>query len=96
MLSTLPLRRSPPCWLSRVRLLSEPGAEAAVPKDVEVVTDVSADASPRPNPMPRRDMSPDGLYDNRVGERFARSVTIRVTSAWGGGSPIRIDRIVIE
>ncbi len=82
--------------LSRVRIVSEPTDDASVPKDIEVVTDISDGAVRRPNPMPRRDMSPDGLYDNRVGERFAKTVTIRITSSWGGGSPVRIDRIVIE
>lgn len=82
--------------LRRIRILSEPGEETAVPKDIEIITDVSAKGRSRPNPMPRRDMSPDGNYDNRVGERFAKRVTIRITSSWGGGSPIRIDRIVID
>ena len=82
--------------LRRIRILSEPGEDTAVPKDIEIVTDVSAEGRSRPNPMPRRDMSPEGRYDNRVGERFAKRVTIRITSSWGGGSPIRIDRIVID
>ncbi len=82
--------------LSRVRIVSEPTEGVAIPKDIEIVTDVSDGAIRRPNPMPRRDMSPDGVYDNRVGERFARTVTIRITSSWGGGSPVRIDRIVID
>ncbi|SDF61550.1 hypothetical protein SAMN04488105_1369 [Salipiger thiooxidans] len=82
--------------LSRVRIVSEPSDDASVPKDIEVMTDISEGAVRRPNPMPRRDMSPDGVYDNRVGERFAKTVTIRISSSWGGGSPVRIDRIVIE
>lgn len=82
--------------LRRIQILSEPDPDAAVPKDIEIITDVSAEGRSRPNPMPRRDMSPDGRYDNRVGERFAKHVTIRITSSWGNGSPIRIDRILID
>lgn len=82
--------------LRQISILSEPGDGAAVPQNIEIVTDTSDGGRGRPNPMPRRDMSPDGSYDNRVGERFARYVEIRITSSWGGGSPIRIDRIVID
>lgn len=82
--------------LRRVRILSEPGVGTAVPQNIEIVTDTSENGQGRPNPMPRRDMSPDGSYDSRVGERFARHIEIRITSSWGGGLPVRIDRILID
>lgn len=82
--------------LRQISILSEPADGTAVPQNIEIVTDTSDEGRGRPNPMPRRDMSPDGSYENRVGERFARHVEIRITSSWGGGSPIRIDRIVID
>ncbi|ASP20963.1 hypothetical protein ANTHELSMS3_02286 [Antarctobacter heliothermus] len=82
--------------LSRVQIFTDPSSGQAVPKTIEIITDMANGRSKRPNPMPLRDMSPDGVYENRVGERFAKVVTIRVISSWGGGSPVRIDRIVID
>ena len=82
--------------LSQITIISERGDGTAVPQSIEIITDTSEEGQGRPNPMPRRDMAPDGTYDNRVGERFARYVEIRITSSWGGGSPIRIDRIMVD
>lgn len=93
---TIELRLIDTDRLSRIRIFTEPDEKTAVPKAIEVVTDTSEGGGRRPNPMPRRDMSPDGIYDNHVGERFAKTVTIRVSSTWSGGSPVRIDRIVID
>ncbi|CAM3190186.1 hypothetical protein SAMN04488021_11154 [Paracoccus aminovorans] len=93
---TLELRLTDADRLRRVRILSAPGPDTAVPKRIEIITDTSDSVGRRPNRMPARDMSPDGIYDNQVGERYARVLRIRILSTWGGGSPLRIDRIVID
>ena len=82
--------------LHRVQILSLPSDGAFVPKSIDIVSDPTGGPIRRPNPFPARDMAPDGNYDNQVGERFARTVTIHVTSTWGGGSPARIDKIILE
>ncbi|ETX11428.1 hypothetical protein OCH239_20105 [Roseivivax halodurans JCM 10272] len=83
--------------LSRIRLRAALGTGAAIPREISVVTDSSTDpARPRPSSIPAPEMTPDGEFDLRVGERFAHTATITILSSWGGGSPVRLDAVSID
>lgn len=93
----LTLRLSETDRLSRIRLRSAPRTGAAVPRRIGIVTDSSTDPSrPRPSQIPAPEMTPDGEFELRVGERFAHTVTITIGSSWGGGSPVRLDAVSID
>ncbi|RBI67286.1 hypothetical protein DQW77_17695 [Roseovarius sp. TE539] len=93
----LTLRLSETDRLSRIRLRSAPGTGAAVPRRIGIVTDSSTDpARPRPSQIPAPEMTPDGEFELRLGERFAHTVTITIESSWGGGSPVRLDEVSID
>lgn len=83
--------------LSRIQLRAAVGTGAAVPREIGIVTDTSTDpARPRPSPIPAPEMTPDGQFDLRIGERFAHTVTIKFRSSWGGASPVRLDAVSID
>ncbi|MBV7408566.1 hypothetical protein [Maritimibacter sp. DP1N21-5] len=82
--------------LRRITILSKPDDAASVPRGIEISTDATDGAVRRPSPFPSYEMSPDGIYDVKVQERFVKRLTIKITSTWGGGSPARIDSIVVE
>ena len=84
----LTLRLTETDRLSRIRLRAAENTGAAVPREIGIVTDSSTDPDrPRPSSIPAPEMTPDGQFDLRVGERFAHTVTITIWSSWGGGSP---------
>lgn len=94
---SLTLRLTGTDRLSRIRLRSAEDAAAYVPRRITLVTDSSGDpARPRPNPIPAPEMTPDGVFDLRLGERFAKTVTITIHSSWGKGSPVRLDAVAID
>ena len=73
------------------------GTGVAIPREISIVTDNSTDpARPRPSPIPAPEMTLDGEFDLRVGERFAHTVTITIRSSWFGGSPVRLDAVSID
>ena len=83
--------------LSRIRLRAAVGTGAAVPREIGIVTDSSSEpARPRPSSIPAPEMTPDGHFDLRIGERFAHTVTITFRSSWGGVSPVRLDAVSID
>lgn len=93
----LTLRLTETDRLSRIRLRTLMGAGAAVPRRIGIVTDSSTDpARRRPSQIPAPEMTPDGEFDLRVGERFAHTVKITIRSSWGGGSPVRLDAVSID
>ncbi|WP_139194633.1 hypothetical protein [Roseovarius tolerans] len=83
--------------LSRIRLRTAVGTGSAIPREIGIVTDSSTDAArPRPSSIPAPEMTPDGEFDLRIGERFAHTVTITIRSSWGGASPVRLDAVSID
>ncbi|NDW04160.1 hypothetical protein [Jiella pacifica] len=86
-----------------IQLVSETGGDDAedalqttIPKAIEITVDSSSSGS-RPRVLPGGDMSPAGLFETKIGGGTkARTVTLRLRSAWQTGLPIRIDRVVIE
>ena len=83
--------------LGRVTLRSEAdGAESFMPRSVRVSVDTSDGPVRRPLNFLNRDMPPDGLLDVERRKTYARRVTIEILSTWGGGSPVRIDEIVLR
>ncbi|MEL6521602.1 MAG: hypothetical protein AAFQ66_11605 [Pseudomonadota bacterium] len=83
--------------LSRIQLFAAEDVEASIPRQISVAVQASSDPNrPRSSDLPAPEMTPDGVFDLRVGERFAKLVTITIRSSWGDGSPVRLDRIVID
>jgi len=83
--------------LSRIALRSLTVTEHGVPRRIGIVTDASRDPSrPRPSAVPAPEMTPDGVFELRIGERFAHSVTITIHSAWSSSSTIRLDALVVD
>jgi hypothetical protein len=83
--------------LSRIQLRAAVGTGAALPREIGIVTDTSTDPGrPRPSQIPAPEMTPDGQFDLRIGERFAHTVTITIRSSWGGGTPVRLDAVSID
>lgn len=93
----LTLRLADTDRLSRIRLRAREGTDADIPRRISIVTDSSADPDrPRPSSLPAPEMTPDGRFDLRVGERFARTVTITIGSSWGDGERVRLDAVSID
>ena len=75
---------------------SDEALQTTMPKAIEITVDSSSSGN-RPRVLPGGDMSPAGLFETRIGGGTkARTVTLRLRSAWQTGLPVRIDRIVIE
>jgi hypothetical protein len=75
-----------------VRLGSERSGAAAIPREIGIATDDSADP-PRshPIPLPAPEMTPDRQIDLQVGERFARAGMITIRSDRYDVLPVRPD-----
>lgn len=83
--------------LKRILLQSTEGPDTSVPRRITITSQASSDPNrPRSADLPAPEMTPDGHFELRVGERFAKQVTITIHSSWGGGSKIRLDRVVID
>lgn len=83
--------------LSRIRLYSNEDDQASTPRRITVKSQTSDDPTrSRSSDLPAPEMTPDGQFDLRVGERFAKLVTITIHSSWGGGSPVRLDGLRID
>lgn len=83
--------------LGRFTLRSEAdGTQSFMPRSVRVTVDTSEGPVRRPLSFLNRDMPPDGLLDVERRKTYARRVTIEILSTWGGGSPVRIDEIVLR
>ncbi|QFS83348.1 hypothetical protein FIU97_10955 [Roseivivax sp. THAF40] len=94
---SLTLRLTDTDRLSRIRLRAATGTAAAIPRGISIVTNSATDpARPRLSSIPAPDMSPDGEFDLRIGERFAHTVTVTILSSWGGASPVRLDAVSID
>lgn len=79
---SLTLRLTDTDRLSRIRLRAATGTAAAIPRGISIVTNSATDpARPRLSSIPAPDMSPDGEFDLRIGERFAHTVTVTILSA---------------
>ena len=80
--------------LSRIVIRSSAdGQTTFVPKTIRITSDASSGNTRRPLGFARRDMPPTGVLDIKRGAKFARRVTIEISSSWGGGSPVQIDAV---
>lgn len=80
--------------LSRVRILSNPDADYALPRGVRVDVSSQPDGS-RTRSFLAGDMGPDGLFDSNRQPSLVRWVYITVTGGWQTG-PIGIDQVIFE
>lgn len=83
--------------LSQVTLRAQTGTAHGIPRQISIVTDTSRDQNrPRPSAIMTPEMTPNGLMELQIGERFAHTVTIKFHSSWGDAGTARIDSLVID
>ena len=93
----LELRLSETDRISSIRLFSKDTADAAVPRKITIKSQATSDPNrPRSTDLPAPEMTPDGEFDLRFGEIFSKHVTVTIHSSWGGGSPVRLDGVIID
>lgn len=94
---TLDLQLKETDRFSIIRITAQEDAATAIPRLLSITSHASDDpARPRSADLPAPEMTPDGQFELRIGERFAKGITITIRSSWGGKSPVRIDNIFVD